>query len=107
MDRHSGCHSRSEIMLKTVLNTMQSVNQLLLCGKGFNPELRFYFMNFLANNKILDWLKFKAFADDKFKFVLGKGENAGYSILSFPTMFSKGFFFEVVRRLCGKGLTLH
>ena len=57
----------------------------------------------LPNNKILDWSKLKAFADDKidvtekFKFVLGrvgnivgKGENAGYQhFLVFPQCFQK------------------
>ena len=55
----------------------------------------------LPNDKILDWLKFKAFADNKIiltqklKFVLarvekivGKGENAGYQhFLLFPPCF--------------------
>ena len=57
----------------------------------------------LPNNKILDWSKLKAFADDKIdvteklKFVLGrvgnivgKGENAGYQhFLVFPQCFQK------------------
>ena len=64
----------------------------------------------LPNNKILDWSKLKAFADDKpnvtqnLKFVLGrvenivrKRENAGYSIFSFSPVFSKGFFSRVVK----------
>ena len=47
--------------------------------------------NSLPNNKILDWSKFKAFADDKFTVarlmisvvfrtenIVGKGENVGY-----------------------------
>ena len=59
--------------------------------------------NTLPNDKILDWSKFKAFADDnidvtqKLKFVLemvenivGKGENAGYQhFLLFPQCFLK------------------
>ena len=59
--------------------------------------------NFLPNDKILDWSKFKAFADDKInlaeklKLVLewmensvGKGENAGYQhFLLFPQCFQK------------------
>ena len=63
----------------------------------------FYFLNSLASNKILDWSKLKAFADDrinvtgKLKFVLGsaqsimgKGENAGYQhFLLFPQCFQK------------------
>ena len=60
-------------------------------------------INSLPNNKILDWSKLKALADDKInvaqklKFVsgrieniVGKGENVGYQhFLLFPTMFSK------------------
>ena len=56
-----------------------------------------------SNDKILDWSKFKVFADDKInvteisKFVLGmvenivgKGENAGYQhFLLFPQCFLK------------------
>ena len=65
-------------------------------------------INSLPKNKILDWSKLKAFADDnlneieKLKFVLGwfrlenmvgKAENAGFQhFLLFHTMFSKGLF---------------
>ena len=59
----------------------------------------------LLNDKILDWSKLKAFADDKiyvtikFKSVLGrvenivgKGENAGYQhFLLFPQCFQNAF----------------
>ena len=59
--------------------------------------------NSLPNNKILDWSKVKAFADDKFKVaetrisvfdrvenIVGKGENAGYQhFLLFPQCFQK------------------
>ena len=58
---------------------------------------------FLPNDKIIDWSKLKAFADDKInvikelKFVLGreenivgKGENAGYQhFLLFPQCFQR------------------
>ena len=68
--------------------------KVLLFDKEFNS---------LPNNKILDWSKLKAFADDKInvteklKFVLervedivGKGENAGYQhFLLFPQCFQK------------------
>ena len=64
---------------------------------------------FLSNEKILDWSKLKAFADDKInvnetlKFSLGreentveKGENAGYQhFLLFP-MFSKALCYSVI-----------
>ena len=60
-------------------------------------------INTLPHNKILDWSKLKAFADDKLnateklKFVLGrvenivgKGENAGHQhFLLFPQCFQK------------------
>ena len=60
-------------------------------------------INFLPNDKVLDWSKLKAFADDKLnlaeklKFILGrvenimgKGENAGYQhFLIFPQCFQK------------------
>ena len=68
-------------------------------------------MNSLLNDKVLDWFKLKAFADNKInvdenlKFVfrwveniVGKGENAGYQYFSpFPRMFSKGFLFRVAK----------
>ena len=60
-------------------------------------------LNTLPNNRILDWSKFKAFADnksnviEKLKFVLqrtesmvGKGENAGFQhFLLFPLCFQR------------------
>ena len=59
-------------------------------------------VNFLLNNKILDWSKFKAFADNKnvnqrLKFdmgkvesIVGKAENAGNKhFLLFPQCFHK------------------
>ena len=65
----------------------------------------------LPNNKILDWSKLKALADDKlnaiekWKFVLcwvenmvGKGENAGFQhFLLFPLCFQKVSFLGVVK----------
>ena len=59
--------------------------------------------NSLPNNKILDWSKLKAFADDKINVteklklilervenIVGKGENAGYRhFLLFPQCFQK------------------
>ena len=67
--------------------------------------------NSLPNDKILDWSKVKAFADDKrnviekLKFVFGKGrKHCGKrrkcwlpAFSPFPTMFSKGFLYRVVR----------
>ena len=62
-----------------------------------------FFLNFLPNDKILDWSKLKTFADDKMKYakmmivvfdrvenLVGKGENAGYQhFLLFPQCFPK------------------
>ena len=52
-------------------------------------------LNPFPNNKFLDWSKLEAFADkkinvvEKLKLVLGR--------VDFPTMFSKVFFFKVVK----------
>ena len=60
-------------------------------------------LNSLPNDKILDWSKLKAFADDKINLnkksklvlgrvenIVGKGENAGYQhFLLFPQLFHK------------------
>ena len=75
----------------------------LTTGKYHCNEMRKCSLNSLPHNKILDWSKLKAFADDKLnateklKFVLGrvenivgKGENAGYQhFLLFPQCFQK------------------
>ena len=65
-------------------------------------------LNHLPNDKILEVTKLKSFADDKLNVAkmmislfdrventVGKGENAGYqpAFSSFPTLFSKAFFF--------------
>ena len=66
-------------------------------------NLRMCYFNFVPKDKILDWSKLKAFADDKInvreklKFLLervekivGKGGNAGYqNFLLFPQCFQK------------------
>ena len=70
----------------------------------------FFNCNSSQNDKIMDWSKLEAFADDKLnvneklKFVLGRVENCQkrrkcwFSTFSpFQTMFSKGFFFKVVK----------
>ena len=68
-------------------------------------------LNSLPNDKIIDWTKFKGFADDKiyiaekFKFayirkgnIVRKGENAGYQhVLDFPRCFLNASFLEVVK----------
>ena len=79
-------------------------------------------INSLPNNKFLDCSKLKALADDKInvnenlKLVLGKVENCGKrrkcwlsAFSTFPSMFSKGFFYKVVKKsgLCGRGLNLY
>ena len=81
---------------------LQTYKNQGLSGKGL--------INFLPNEKLLDWSKLKAFADDKksvnekLEFVLGreenmgKGENAGYQhFLLFPQCFQKASFFNVVK----------
>ena len=63
----------------------------LLGPLGLNPTLHNLSFNSISNNKVLDWSKLKAHADDKInvteklKFALGRvenivrnGENAGY-----------------------------
>ena len=69
------------------------------------------YFNSLPNNKILDWSKLKAFAEDKIyvneklKFGLGtvekievKGENAGYQhFLLFPQCFQKASFSRLLK----------
>ena len=66
--------------------------------------------NSIPNDKILDWFKLKALADDKLKVAkmmiflfdrvdntVGNGENAGYQhFLLFP-VFCKTFFFRVIK----------
>ena len=71
------------------------------------------YVNSLPNDKILDWSKLKAFADNKInlkccnlitEILFGKGRKyCGKrekcwlpAFFPFPTMFSKGFFFRVV-----------
>ena len=68
-------------------------------------------LTFLSNSIIIHWSKFKAFADDKINVtenrefgleslenIVGKGENAGnQDFAPFPTMFSKGLSYRVVK----------
>ena len=69
-------------------------------------------LNSLPNDRFLDWSKLKAFADDKInvtekqKFFWGwmDGKHCGKkrkcwlpAFSPFPTMFSKGFFFRVIK----------
>ena len=70
-------------------------------------------MNSLLNDKIFDFIKLKAFADNKINVAqmmisvfdriennVGKGESAGYHhFLPFHTMFSKGVFLGVIKSL--------
>ena len=67
-------------------------------------------VNPLPNNTILEWSKWKVFADDKINVfemtislsyrvenIVGKGENAGYQhFLLFSQCFQKAIFFKVV-----------
>ena len=81
----------------------------------------FLLCNSLPNDKILDWSKLKAFADNKIevlkkmslvfkraKNIVGKGENAGYQdFLLFPQCFQKAFYSGLLKvGICGKELTL-
>ena len=73
-----------------------------IIGKEENVLL----INFLPNDKILDWTKLKTFADDKLDIaktmisvydrvenIVGKGENASYQhFLLFPQCFQKFSF---------------
>ena len=85
--------------------------------------LSFAEFNSLPNDKFLDWFKLNALADDdmkvtekKMKFVLKTLENiVGKCWLPacspFPTIFSKGLIFKVVKSwdcgLCGEELIFH
>ena len=96
------------------------------CGKRRNCSLRkacfpgvskgaivWEWVNSLPHDKILDWSKFKAFANDKVivtqnlklslgrvENIVGKLENAGYEhFCPFPTMFSKAFLSRGVKSL--------
>ena len=95
-------------MLK--LNLEES--KICLFGKGLRENVCIFSkFNTLPNDRILAWSKFKAFADDKINMtkkltyvmglvrnIVGKVENATYLAFSpFPTMFSKAFFFRVVK----------
>ena len=80
----------------------------------------FFINNSLSNDKILDWSKLKAFADDKINLNekiqirhgigrkhLGKGENAGHQhFLLFLQCFQISLFqSRYMSGFCGKGLT--
>ena len=62
-------------------------------------------INILPNVNIFDWSKLKAFADDKTEICLGMGRKHCRKRRKcwlparspFPTIFSKGFFFRVVK----------
>ena len=67
-------------------------------------------LNSLSNNKFLDWSRWKAFADNKIKTTektkisYGKGRKRVKrrkcwlpAFSPFPTMFSNGFFYKVVK----------
>ena len=88
------------------LKIIASNKQFLLISQCFLLYIALtliFCFNSLPHDKILDWSKFKAFADDKLnatkklKFVLvrvenivGKGEDAGYQhLLLFPQCFPK------------------
>ena len=76
-------------------------------SSAFSPFC-FMFFNPLPDKRVLDWSKLKAFADDKIivtsyqTFFLEWEKMMVSSIFSpFSTMFSRGFFFRVVKsRAC-------
>ena len=82
-----------------------------LCAYGMDQNT--LVINSLPNDKFLDWSKLKAFADNKIfvtkklKLVFGRVENVVGkrrkcwlpAFSPFPTMFSKAFFFRVVKSL--------
>ena len=82
---------------------------VLLCGEKFYCQMQILSasvcLNPFPSDKILDFSKLKAFADDKihvgqkllwdeYKTFVGKGEKA---FSPFPTMFSTALFFRVVK----------
>ena len=91
MDRYTGCHEISEILWKTVLNTIHSINQSILINSKVNP---------LPDHRILTLSKLKEFAGNKLnvtqntsfvfhrvKNIVGKGEIVGYQHFLFSTCF--------------------
>ena len=81
-----------------------------ICGRGprscsleESPEYSIWsFVNSLPDDKILDWFKLKAFADENFSIsicdmvenIVRKGENAGYQLFSFSHNVFKSFPFQ-------------
>ena len=73
----------------------------MILGEKHCGEYREMLSNFILSDKVLDWSKFKVFADNKFKVlkmmifvfnrvetIVGKGENDGYQyFLLFPQCF--------------------
>ena len=109
---HSGFYPFGE--LSAIFITFEIVIcKLLEFGRVYNLSfrkgLRNWSFNSLPNDKILDWFKLKAFADDKFeskiKICFGKGrKHCGKrrkcwlpAFSPFPTMFSKDISFEVIK----------
>ena len=82
---------------------MVSLSKACPLSAGETTDFGLYQINSLPNDKILDWSKLKAFADDKINVnevlkiglgkvenVVGKGENAGdQHFLLFPQCFQK------------------
>ena len=80
-----------------------------IVGKGEIAHSKIELYSSLPNNKILDWSKFKAFADDKINLTqnliflngrkhCGKRRKCWLPAFSpFPTMFSKAFFHRVIK----------
>ena len=87
-----------------LVTVSQFAKELKICSFS-STLIKYYRINSLPNNKIPDWSKLKAFADDNLNVVkmtislfdrlektVGKGENAGYQhFLLFPVFF-KAFY---------------
>ena len=99
-----------KLIFQTSRKCSKNFNQREISHRHHEVELWFFHnalcINPLPNDKILDWSKFKVFADvkinvnQKLKFTMGrvehiagKGENAGYQhFLLFPQCFQKASF---------------
>ena len=98
-------HLSPKLALETLPLAMTALNLTLLPCQQHTHRLKIIhciLFNSLSHNKILDWSKFKAFADDKInvneqlKFglervenVVGKRETAGYHFLLFQQCFQR------------------
>ena len=95
--------SKTKKKVLSILKTFSDNNSMKL-------KSCFFFFNPLPNNKIFDWSKLKAFADDninvneKIQYILGRVENTVKrrkcwlpEFSAFRTMFSKGYLLRVIK----------